>query len=47
MRGFPSPIMGTPEQLRDAMSEQGLALSGRAGQWMITAGARLNSGGGR
>ena len=38
---------GTPDQLRDAMNEQGLALSGHAGQWMITAGARLNSGGGR
>jgi hypothetical protein len=38
---------GSAEQLRDAMSEQGLALSGRGGQWTITAGARLNSGGGR
>ena len=28
-------FMGTPDQLRDAMSAQGLALSGRAGQWMI------------
>src|ERR1700744_3290232 len=38
---------GTPDQLREAMGEQGLALSGKGGQWMITAGARLNSGGGR
>jgi hypothetical protein len=38
---------GSADQLREAMSEQGLALSGRGGQWTITPGARLNSSGGR
>ena len=38
---------GSAEQLRNAMSEQGLALTGRAGQWMITTGARQNPDGGR
>lgn len=38
--------MGTPDQLRDAMGEQGLALSGRGGQFIITPGARLNGGSG-
>ena len=38
--------LGTPEQLRDAMSEQGLALLGRGAQFIITPGARLNGGGG-
>lgn len=33
---------GSQEQLRDAMSGQGLTLSGRAGQWIIT---RAGSGG--
>ena len=35
---------GSQEQLRDAMSGQGLILSGRAGQWIIT---RAGSGGGQ
>ena len=39
--------LGTQDQLRDGMNEQGLALSGRGGQWIITPGTRLNSGGGR
>ncbi len=38
---------GSTEQLRDAMNEQGLVLSGRGGQWTITPGARLNSSGGQ
>lgn len=39
--------MGTSEQLRDALNEQGLALSGRAGQWTLTPGARLSTDGSR
>ncbi len=39
--------MGSTTQLRDALSEQGLALSGRGDQWTLAAGARLNSGGGQ
>lgn len=38
---------GSLEQLRSAMSEQGLAVSGRPGQWMIAPGARLGSINGR
>ncbi len=38
---------GSLDQLRSAMSEQGLAVSGRAGQWVIAPGARLGSGSGR
>ena len=37
--------LGTPDQLRDALSEQGLALAGKTGQFLLTPGARLGSGG--
>jgi hypothetical protein len=38
---------GSLEQLRGAMSERGLAVSGGPGQWMIAPGARLGSINGR
>ena len=37
--------MGTPDQLRDALGEQGLALSGKTGQFILVPGARLGGGG--
>jgi hypothetical protein len=39
--------MGSTTQLRDALNEKGLALSGRGDQWTLVAGARLNPGGGQ
>jgi hypothetical protein len=39
--------LGTPDQLRDALGEQGLALSGKSGQFILAPGARLSAGGGR
>ena len=33
--------MGSTDQLRDTLNEQGLALSGRGGQWTLTPGARF------
>lgn len=39
--------LGTPDQLRDALGEQGLALSGKTGQFILTPGARLAGGGAR
>jgi hypothetical protein len=38
---------GSLEQLRSMMSEQGLAVSGRAGQWTIAPGAKVGAGNGR
>ncbi len=32
--------LGTPDQLRDALNDQGLGLTNRAGQWMISPGGR-------
>jgi hypothetical protein len=37
--------LGTPDQLRDALNEQGLALSNKSGQFVLTPGARLAGGG--
>jgi len=39
--------LGTPDQLRDALNEQGLGLSNKTGQFVLTPGSRLNVGGGR
>ena len=36
--------MGTPDQLRDALGEQGLALSNKSGQFTLMPGARLGGG---